>query len=208
MLAKVSIAIAVLFTHIFAPPWREAREVRVLDREDMIDLVSTNLDHLAHDTSGKGWDTPEANDLVLYTMMAESNLSKLRQRYSGGRIGVARGLGQIEPETAKSLIDDYIMYRGQLETNIEIFTGVDLDRASSDDDYLNDQLAGNLNFNIMLVRIRYRWAKPPIPKREAYEHDDSYFSALGEYWVKYYNAGGKATVAKFIIAARVLKAQS
>lgn len=175
--------------------------------KDMKHLVNTVLNVFEHKLNGRGWNSPEARDLVLYTMMVESELSYLRQRLSGGRIGIARGIGQIEPATARSIINDFVEYRKKVVETIESVCGCNLAYMDDPDEeeYLSDQLMSNLMLNIAFVRIRYRWAKPAIPKRMDYESDDFYIAALGEYWVTYYNAGGKGTPEKFVASARKIR---
>lgn len=147
-----------------------------------------------------GYYSREAADLVLYTMATESQLHYLRQRAGRGRFGPACGLGQIEPDTARSIINDYIEYRTDIQAVVEELCCCDLqgmdDPTPEEDNRLRFQLMSNILLNIALVRIRYRWAPGPIPKTA---------EGMAEYWLKYYNAGGKGSVRHFLEAVERVK---
>jgi len=111
---------------------------------------------------------------------------------------VARGIAQFEPWVARSVINDYLAYRRSLREDIEAVCLCDLSMINDDTPeemkLMDLQLQGNMLLNIALCRMKYRPVPRPIPPHEN-------VPAQARYWLKYYNAGGKGTVAKFRSAA-------
>ena len=162
---------------------------------DMFLLVSKVLDGLENTGRRKGMNTPEAKQLVFRTGLVESGYRHLRQKLWRGRIGVARSFFQFEPWVARSVINDYIKYRPSIKKDVERICMVDLSKMNDPDEeeVLELQLMGNILFGIALCRLKYR----PVPKRIPID-----VTGQGYYWLKYYNAGGKGNVYKFVKTAK------
>jgi len=168
---------------------------------DMRYLVTKVLEGLAIGAKRKGMASKDAIELVLRTIYAEGligNNFHLRQKTNSG-IGVARGIAQIEPWVARSVINDYLDYRPSLKEDIEGICLCDLSMIDDDtpqEKALMDlQLQGNNLLNIAIVRMKYRPVPRPIPPA-------SDLKGHAQYWVDYYNAGGKGTVGKFLRAIK------
>jgi hypothetical protein len=98
--------------------------------------------------------------------------------------GPARGVFQMEPATERDIWSSYISYRRDVETMIEIISGV-----SAPDEL---HLEGNLLYQIIMARLHYRRVKEPFPSADDIE-------GLARYWKKYYNTSqGKGTIEEFI----------
>ena len=123
--------------------------------------------------------------LVTATAAAESAGDYLKQ--IGG--GPARGLWQIEPPTARDILDRYLKQRGYLEESVwELMT----------DQTLEDQLVTNLALGAALCRLKYWMSPTPMPYA-----DDA--QGMGGYWKDIYNtAGGAGVPEKFEAAYREL----
>ena len=140
------------------------------------DIVDPTLRHLDL------W-TPAASTLLTATAVVESKL--IHRRQIGG--GPARGLFQIEKATFDDVYGRYLRRRQSLLARVnELLTGGDPWRAVE----FNDRFA------CAIARVRYLYDPKPLPD----DPDD--IEALGDVWVRIYNAGGKGTVQKFINAWR------
>ena len=126
--------------------------------------------------------SPAASDLMLGTALVESKL--IHRRQLGG--GPARGLFQIEPATFRDVYGRYLKNKPRLLGIVNSFL-TDKYVAPVEQLYLNDC------FGCAIARIRYLYDPKPLP-----DADD--IPALGEVWVRVYNAGGAGTVDKFINA--------
>ena len=170
--------------------------------DDMRDMVQTVLTGLSRNGTRRGMDSEAAVALVLRTGMAESYLHYTRQRLNGGMYGVARGFYQIEPWVAQSVINDYIDYRASIKQDIEKVCCCDL--SMLDDDIPDEmaamqlQLQGNIPLQIAICRMKYRPVPRPIPPA-------SDIRAQAEYWLRYYNAGGKGVVDEFIEKVKAME---
>lgn len=169
--------------------------------DDLRYLITKVLEGLSIGAKRKGMASKDAIALVLRTIVAEGligNNFHLRQKLKDGRIGVARSIAQIEPPTARSVINDYLDYRPSLKEDIEAICLCDLSMIDDDtpqEKALMDlQLQGNILLTIAIVRMKYRPVPHPIPPT----HD---VKAQARYYLDFYNAGGKGTVAKFRKAA-------
>ncbi|MCK5606043.1 hypothetical protein KAR91_29360, partial [Candidatus Pacearchaeota archaeon] len=95
---------------------------------------------------------------------------------------------------ARSVINDYLEYRPTLIRDIEIATLCDLsmidDETPEEIRTMDLQLQGNIPLQIALCRMKYRPVPHPIPSASDVE-------GQANYWLKYYNAGGKGEVEKF-----------
>lgn len=169
--------------------------------DDLRHLIKAVLEGLSKGAKRGGMASKDAVELVLRTIVCEGlvgNNFHLRQKKSGGRIGVARGIAQFEPWVARSIINDYLDYRRSLKEDIEAVCLCDLsmidDETPQEMALMDLQLQGNMLLNIALCRMKYR----PIPRAIPTADD---ILGQAKYWLKYYNAGGKGTVAKFRSAA-------
>ena len=147
----------------------------------------------ALDILGSPYNTPEAAWQLLGTGIAESKLSERVQVLENGKRGVARGLLQVELDTAKSLINSHIKFRPQL---VKAFNRAWQDPPST---YTGTPLEYNLEqndtYSIMMARIKYRSSAAkdlaPLP-------------AVGDirgnaiHWRNYYNTTGDGTVEHFM----------
>lgn len=170
--------------------------------DDLRNLITKVLEGLEIGSKRGGMASKDAIELVLRTIVCEGligNNFHLRQKRSGGRIGVARGIAQFEPWVARSVINDYLDYRPSLKEDIEGICLCDLsmidDETPQEMALMNLQLQGNILLNIALVRMKYRPVPRPIPPAND-------VNAQAKYWLQYYNAGGKGTVIKFRSAAK------
>lgn len=167
---------------------------------DLRELISRVLVGLAEDSTKPGLASEDAIELVLRTLICEGligNEIHLRQKLSQGRIGKARGVFQIEPWVARSIINDYLEYRPTLVADIERVCLCDLSKIDDDTpeeiNLMDLQLQGNILLGIAICRYKYRPVPHPIPPAD--DH-----SGQATYWLDYYNAGGKGTVEKFLRA--------
>jgi hypothetical protein len=128
-----------------------------------------------------GLYSESAANLMLGTALAESNLDLLVQRYNGG----AKSFFQIEDETYHDILrylnrSDKSALRHQIIKACQIVS------------FPNpDALIYNMRLATIIARVKYLMSPDPLPKPGAVH-------AQGEYWVKNYNCGGKATVNKYI----------
>ncbi len=135
----------------------------------------------------------DAKMLVLRTGAVESHYEYIRQLGNGP----ARSFFQIEPATARYLINQYIEVRPTIRKELEELCLCDLSKMDdkSEDTVLRFQLMSNIALSIALCRIRYRIDRKAIPP-----HTD--VTAQAEYWKRVYNTYlGAGTVEKFIKAA-------
>lgn len=138
-----------------------------------------------------------AEVLLVGTALAESRLSWLRQL--GG--GPALGPYQVEPATHRSLWADLLRYRLQLAVDVlELAGGTASDlptyRWTALADRLQHHLVASTHttsipqmwwYATAVARCRYLWDRNPLPPADDPE-------ALAAYYVRVYNAGGKATI--------------
>ena len=126
----------------------------------------------------------EAEQLVMATAMAESNLAFIQQI---GR-GPARSFFQMEPVTHDDIWERYLSRKPHLLNDLKGLIMRDMD--------LHEQLHGNLFYATAMCRIFYLRFKEPLP-----EVGD--WSGMAEYWKKYYNTHlGAGTVDGFLRKAR------
>lgn len=123
-----------------------------------------------------------AENLVLGTFMQESELRALKQ-YGAGP---ALGLPQMEPATHLSLwVHSIPGIKGMAEKLKALLAPVDHEGLP-----LPNQLAltYNLHYAAAMCRVRYYIVKERLPL----QNDPM---AMAVYWLRYYNAGGKGTIA-------------
>ncbi len=168
--------------------------------DDLRNLITKVLEGLSVGAKRRGMASNNAIELVLRTIVVEGLIGSnfhLRQKIKTG-IGVARGICQFEPWVARSVINDYLDFRPSLKGDIEAVCLCDLsmidDETPQEMALMDLQLQGNILLNIALIRMKYRPVPRPIPSAGD-------VLAQAQYYLKYYNAGGKGTVTKFRKAA-------
>ena len=110
--------------------------------------------------------------------------------------GPARSFWQVEPTTALDNLDNYLKYRPELLAKVvkasmipyQILDNISLTA-------MDRLLTGNIYFAICMARIKYYRVPKPLPDK-----DD--LQSQAEYWLKYYNAGGKGTIDKYLEASK------
>lgn len=126
--------------------------------------------------------------LILGTMMQESRFIH-RFQFNDGP---ARGLGQVEPDTAYDVYENYLKYRDdKLQKVMKVFDN-DFENRSE----LSKELAYNDLFNLMILRLCYYRVSEAIPTTD---------EGLAYYWKKYYNTHlGKGTEKEFLHSLKLL----
>jgi len=121
-----------------------------------------------------------AENLLVMTLCAETQGIYFKQES-----GPAIGIFQIEPNTHKSVIQT-LNHALNVKINERILSACFYNIHPGPDALLH-----NLRYATLIARIIYRRSEQPLPRE-----DD--IPKLAEYYVKYYNAGGKATVERTI----------
>ncbi len=144
---------------------------------------------------GDKFSSPAAVELLYNTGIVESQYHYIRQYPSGP----ARSFWQLETHSVIDNIVNYLKFRGKLKKACAgaSFTDVSLWRLPTTEAQKSSWTAiwekiveSNMRAAIVHARLIY-WRSPaPLPKLNAEE--------MGEYWVKYYNRGGKGTIEKFV----------
>lgn len=135
-----------------------------------------------------------AERLILITGAVESRYQYLRQYPSG----IARSYWQIETATCLDNIKNYLVFRKSRLKKIADSCMISTDTILE----LNDNTAPklleiNLHFAICMARIKYYRVPKKLPDADDIE-------GLGQYYIKYYNAGGKSTMKKWMDAQKLL----
>jgi hypothetical protein len=147
-----------------------------VDRRQYTSLIARTLGHLqaAMGTHGAGICTQSAVHLLLGTMAVESDFGRyIRQR--GG--GPALGRWQIEPETFADIRRRWSIVVPELKS------------------YEFSDLEHNDRRGIIVCRLKYRDAPPPLPEPYAWP-------TLAAYWKEFYNTRlGKGTPNDFLVKA-------
>lgn len=124
-------------------------------------------------------------NMILETAYVESNCGEYIKQLKGP----ACGIFQIEPVTAKDIIDNFIYYRPKLRENYAKLVNGFLS--------LEQNLCTNLMFQIFMCRVFYLRFSEIIPDT---------VEGRAKYWKKYYNTNlGKGTVEKYIKAVEKFK---
>lgn len=128
---------------------------------------------------GRMW-SQEAEELLMGTCAQESHLGTYRRQIGDGP---ARGIFQIEPETERSLWEDYLNFRPALAVAVANICGV-----KGPDVWA---LEKNLSYQIIMCRLRYyAWVKAPIPGT---------LNTQAAYWKEHYNTSeGAGKVEEYI----------
>jgi hypothetical protein len=131
---------------------------------------------------GEKYYSENAVMLLLRTACVESNLEYIYQFGDAP----AKGFFQIEPETAKSIYDNFLIYRPKLLETVNEIIGKGWHK---DLDY---KLASDIGLGIILARLKYYPDPKPIPED---------VEGQAYYWKRIYNTKhGKGTIEKFIEA--------
>ena len=119
-------------------------------------------------------------NMIIETACVESNCGEYIKQLKGP----ACSIFQIEPNTAKDIIQNYIVKNKPRLQNFNRLYNANLT--------LEQNLCTNLMFAIFMCRCFYLRIKEPIP---------STVELRAKYWKKYYNTNlGKGTVEKYINA--------
>jgi len=142
-----------------------------------------------------GMHSDDAVALLMGTGAVESRFKYLRQLNGGP----ARSWWQVEPATAMDNFSNYLSYRLQLREDVSKACIGNLNMAylGMKHNTVETLLEINIAFAICMARIKYRRVPLPIPDKKDIE-------GQAEYWLKYYNAGGKGTIDKYIEAVSIL----
>ena len=126
-----------------------------------------------------GLHSEEAVALIMATGAAESGYRHLQQIK-----GPALGFFQMEPATARDIMENYVIYRPKYKNALMTL--------GFDDADLDFCLFTNIAVQAAMCRLHYRRVPKPLPAI-----DD--IGAQARYWKKYYNSHlGKGTVEHFI----------
>ena len=121
----------------------------------------------------------QALSLIMATGQAESHYKHLKQIK-----GPAIGFFQMEPATARDILNNYVVYRPKYKDALDElgFCGADLEFG----------LLSNIALQVAFCRLHYRRVPKPLPKT----HLDQ-----AHYWKAYYNTHlGRGTVEHFMKA--------
>jgi len=119
----------------------------------------------------------DAVELLMLTAAVESHLGKYIYQLNGP----ARGIFQMEPATEKDIHERYLFYHKPIEQVVKSFMCPGI-----------DNLAHNLEYQVLMARVFYRRVKEALPKKGDVE-------AMAQYHKKYYNTYlGKSTVEKTV----------
>jgi len=148
-------------------------------------IVIPTLAYLAETTGRKGLMTDGVVELIMGTIAHESlGGYYLRQHPTGP----ARGIGQMEKETHDSLWEHQLKFRADLADAVRSLASP---RSFKDEVPDSQEVIGNLNYAVAMIRVRYLPAPEPIPASND-------LPGLANYHVRYYNRGGAASVIGFI----------
>ena len=127
-----------------------------------------------------GMYSDDAAAMVFRTGMTETGYKHLKQMGDGPAIGFF----QIEPATLNDVMDNYVLYRPAIKT--------DLYSLGYDDKDIEIRIMGNIALQVAFCRLCYRRDSKSIPKLEN-------IKAQAEYWKRVYNTKlGKGTVEHFL----------
>ena len=128
--------------------------------------------------------TAQAEALLMATAAQESQFEYIAQL--GG--GPARGVYQCEPATHHDIIINFLAFRPALDGKVRgLASG---DRYHTDPD---QALYDNHAYATAICRVHYLRVSDPIPD----VHADG-LDALAAYYLRHYNAGGRATAQQFV----------
>ena len=136
---------------------------------------------------------PEFRDnqefFMTYVGAVESGFDNLRQVLDSGNYGKGHGWWQMEPDTFDDNVNKLNEFPDLKET---ILKACCLDSMPG-----KDVMIWNIRFAYSMARFHF-WRYPePLPKKDDIE-------GMANYWLKYYNRGGKGTVERFVTIAKSL----
>jgi hypothetical protein len=121
-----------------------------------------------------------AENLLMGTAATESLMGKFIRQHPSGP---ARGIFQIETETAQSILDNYVKFRPQFQALVGVYLT---------QEPLEHQLITNLGLQAVIARLVYYPKRDPLPAADNVH-------GLGAYWKAHYNTAlGAGTVEKFV----------
>ena len=124
----------------------------------------------------------EASAMIYATGMAETRYKHLSQMGDGPAIGFF----QLEPETMKDIMKNYVAYRKPILDSLK-----SLGYAEDDSEY---RVKSNIALQVAFCRLKYKRDPFPLPK-----HWD--MEGQAEYWKRVYNTElGKGTIEHFLEA--------
>lgn len=147
---------------------------------------------------GEKFASPVAVELLYNTGLVESKYHYLRQYPSGP----ARSFWQVETHSVIDNLINYLLFRVRLRnrcaaaalTDPAIWKVPPQDKREAWKVMWANIIESNLRAAIVHARLIY-WRSPAaLPKLN--------LQSQGEYWVQYYNRGGKGTVEKFVAACQ------
>ena len=130
-----------------------------------------------------------ASELVYKTGMVESKYTAIKQYPTGP----ATSFFQVEPFTGCDIWKNYLFYRSSLRAKIvkAAFLPERFLTELPTIEECEELLHANMAFAILMARLVYRRVPKALPKVGD-------VNAQASYWLKYYNAGGKGTIKKFL----------
>ena len=140
-------------------------------------LLRPTLNAMAEHTPCKHSDAAE--NLMMGTWAHESRGGEYIKQVGGPALGVF----QIEPATAHSIINNYVLYRPALKSFIAKYTT---------EQQIEEQLVSNLALQVIIARLVYYPKPQPLPSANDIRE-------LANYWKAHYNTvHGKGTADKFV----------
>lgn len=127
----------------------------------------------------------DAEELIMGTIAHESHMGYYLRQHPKGP---ARGVGQMEEFTYYDLWHTYLKHRPQLADAVRSFaSGMSIEQGIPN----FDEMIGNLNFAVVMIRVRYLPAPPPLPAKYDLE-------GQARYHIDYYNRGGGTEVHEYV----------
>jgi hypothetical protein len=153
-----------------------------------------NIESIVHDTLYKiDMHSDDAVALIMGTGAVESQFKYLKQLNDGP----ARSWWQVEPATGLDNYDNYLQYRLGIREKLSVACLGNSNMTYMDMTYetVEQLLEINIAFAISMARIKYRRVPKPLP-------DQLDIEGQADYWLKYYNAGGKGSKSKYISSVK------
>ena len=159
----------------------------VREPQQVLDLIIRPVTPLIK--LGKPEFVDDQEYFMTYVGATESSYDNLRQVLASGNYGKGHGWWQMEPDT----FEDNVTKLGEFpDIKKRILEVCYLDMMPS-----HEVLIWNIRFAYCMARFHF-WRYPePLPKRTDFE-------GMANYWLKYYNRGGKGTVERFVTIAKSL----
>ena len=144
----------------------------------MINVSQLKSEIIAPVLQSIGLYSEHAVNLLVGTALQES----LGGTYVKQIKGPACGIYQMEPATARDIIDNFLKYKKELSDKVFRFYNRNLT--------LEENLISNLFFATAMCRVHYFRVKEALPTTVV---------TYGDYWKRYYNTvKGKGTVTEFV----------